>query len=307
MEVMRLSILVLLCCACAVEDVERVAVAEDPQTSLPPAVPREARIGMDGDPGTLSAAPVAQDTLTLGVWNLHKRTDAVAARQLARLAEGADLLAIQEATSETPLPDGFGAHHAGSFRWSPVHPVNGVLTAARHEPLATRGFLSPARELGLTTPKSALVSHHALPDGRVLALVNVHAMLTDLPSTGFDDQLDVLVAAVLDHEGPLVLCGDLNTWSRDRVARLTARTDRLGLSAVALPAGVGTRLRSAGPFAAFVDVDPTSELDRVYVRGLTVREARWMPELDASDHVPIRVVFGLEDPGAPSATGADDR
>ena len=49
------------------------------------------------------------------------------------------------------------------------------------------------------TPRGR-VSHHALPDGRVLALVNVQAMLTDLPSTGFDDQLDALVDALRKGE-----------------------------------------------------------------------------------------------------------
>lgn len=287
---MRFTFVLLICLACRVDEVEHIHVG-DAETATPQA-------SIDPGPGAVTFDRIegssdSDDTFVLGVWNIHKRSDAVAQDQLARLAEGADVLAIQEALHSTPLPTGFSGHHASSFRWTSLHAVNGVMTASRREPVATEGFVSPAREMGFATPKSALISRHTLPGGASLLLVNLHAMLTDVPHTGFTDQLDELVQACADHQGPLVFCGDFNTWSSERNRRLKRRMSALELEQVALPDGVGTCIDPEGPFALFVGLDPASELDHVFYRGLTVREARWLPELDASDHVPIRVVFEL--------------
>ena len=288
---MRFPFVLLICLACRVEEVEHIHVGE---ADAPTPQVTEASIGMDLALSPGGEATPASNTFVLGVWNIHKRSDAVAQEQLRRLAEGTDVLAIQEALHDTPLPGGFSGHHASSFRWTTLHAVNGVMTASREVPADTRGFVSPAREMGFTTPKSALISRHVLRNGQTLLLVNLHAMLTDVPATGFSDQLDELVQACTHHDGPLIFCGDFNTWSSDRNRRIRSRIQRLGLEQVQLPDDVGTCIEAEGPFAFFIGLDPKSELDHVFYRGMTVRDGRWVPELDASDHVPIRVVFELE-------------
>jgi endonuclease/exonuclease/phosphatase (EEP) superfamily protein YafD len=293
---MRFLYVLLFLVACRVDEVEFISVSEaDAATPNVTVGSADLQSSVDHVGVLPSAKPdAANDTFVLSVWNIHKRSDDVAQDQLSRLAKGADVLAIQEALHDTPLPAHFLGYHASSFRWSSLHAVNGVMTACLEAPLETQGLVSPAREMGFTTPKSALVSQHSLRNGQTLMLVNLHAMLTDVPASGFTDQLDQLVETCKDHEGPLVFCGDFNSWSLARGRRVRARMQFLGLQQVQLPDGVGTCIVPDGPFALFVGLDPTSELDHVFYRGLTVREAKWLPELDASDHVPIRVVFGIE-------------
>tara|TARA_R110002072_G_scaffold10569_21_gene49196 strand:+ start:2756 stop:3646 length:891 start_codon:yes stop_codon:yes gene_type:complete len=291
MESMRFPFVLLICLACRVDEVEHIQVG-DADAAKPHIT--QASLSMEQAVAFHAEPASSSETFVLGVWNIHKRSDAVAQDQLRRLAEGADVLAIQEALHDTPLPQAFSGHHASSFRWTTMHAVNGVMTATREAPTDTRGFVSPARELGFTTPKSALVSRHVLRNGQTLMLVNLHAMLTDVPASGFTDQLDQLVQVASHHDGPLIFCGDFNSWSSDRNRRIHSRMKSLGLQQVQLPDGVGTCIEAQGPFAFFIGLNPTSELDHVFYRGLTVREGRWVPELDASDHVPIHVVFELE-------------
>ena len=79
------------------------------------------------------------------------------------------------------------------------------------------------------------------------------------------------------HEGPVIFCGDLNTWSNRRQATLDALTGELGLTPI--PFSPDHRTSRFG-----------RPLDHLYVRGLTWRSAETV-QVDTSDHNPLIVTL----------------
>lgn len=236
------------------------------------------------------------EEFTLVTWNLHKETGAVGAEQLRGIVEdeGADVIALQEAHADLSLPERFGAHFAGSFRWVPWGAANGVMTVGRTRPANAEPAGVGPRELYVTTPKTALVTTLALSDGRSLMIVNMHALLFGSKGKRLRDQLDSLAAEMKKHAGPLVFCGDFNTWSRARLDVLHEVTAELELIEVPKPAGQGCTVRLPWPLSSMVDLDDEMHLDRVFYRGLELVEQRWLDAYDVSDHLPLFARFRFE-------------
>ena len=67
--------------------------------------------------------------------------------------------------------------------------------------------------------------------------------------------------------------------------------DDLGMSEVVMERGVGRRGHATKVGNRLLGLDGELELDRLFHRGLELEEARWLPELDASDHVPLMARF----------------
>jgi endonuclease/exonuclease/phosphatase (EEP) superfamily protein YafD len=234
--------------------------------------------------------------LVLVTWNLHKETGRTGAEQLGRIfaQEAAVLVALQEARSSLALPEALGAHFAASFRWVPWAGANGVMTVGAARPTSARPAPASLRELYVTTPKAALITTHALSDGRSLMLVNVHAMLFGSQGRRFRVQLEGLARAMERHTGPLLFCGDFNTWSAQRLAILQEVTAGVGLVEVPKPDGEGCTVRLPWPLDSMLGLDEKMHLDRVFYRGLELVEQRWLGEYDVSDHLPLLARFRFE-------------
>jgi endonuclease/exonuclease/phosphatase (EEP) superfamily protein YafD len=147
-----------------------------------------------------------------------------------------------------------------------------VLTAARVAPLAacTQRVVEPLLRL----PKSAVITWFALRDrADTLAVVNVHAINFSLSLGAYSAQFDAIVDALAAHAGPLILAGDLNTWTVERAQVVREAASRLGLTEV--------------PFAADRrSVFFGQQLDHIYVRGLAL-VASSATEVTSSDHNPV--------------------
>jgi endonuclease/exonuclease/phosphatase (EEP) superfamily protein YafD len=135
---------------------------------------------------------------------------------------------------------------------------------------------SPDAEPVLGTPKMALITTYdlAFSDDDLL-VVNVHG-INFRTGGAFAAQMAMIERAVASHVGPMILAGDFNTWSSGRKETLTHMTRALGLSPV----------EPADDERGFL------RLDHVFVRGLSVRGARFVNGLDSSDHAPIAVALG---------------
>jgi endonuclease/exonuclease/phosphatase (EEP) superfamily protein YafD len=226
-------------------------------------------------------------------WNVHKQSDAGWARDLTAFAAGNDLLLLQEVVLDAPLRDvveGEGMHWvmASSFMRD-EHDI-GVLTSTRTAPLAscTERVVEPLIRL----PKSAVITWFRLA-GRddTLAVANVHAINFTLDLASYRAQLMALADALAAHRGPLVLAGDLNTWTASRARVMRDVAARLGLTEVK-------------PCEDRRSLFFGRQLDHIYVRGLVPVAAEALP-VRSSDHNPLRATLRVAlTPEAPSCADA---
>lgn len=242
---------------------------------------------------------VSVDQLTLLSWNVQKASHPDLATDLKAAIEAhdPDLLFLQEAQPGRIL----NRHVAGilapawELPWGRKGAV-GVFTASRNQPQEWNAIRSRDREFGVTVPKAALVTHHVLDAEQTLLAVNVHALNFEAGKPeAFTRQLNGIRDLLVNHDGPMILAGDFNTWNSIRDERLRTLTDSLGLREVGPFAGQRKTGDQGSPFLNDVlGIDPDLPLDRVFYRGLAVDAARVL-DLHSSDHQPLLVTFRRND------------
>lgn len=226
-----------------------------------------------------AAAGVDPAAIRVATWNIHKEEDDGWQADLARLAAGSDVLLLQEVVLQDALTEllrgaGLAWVMASSFAYQSAD--IGVLTATRVHPVGscTQRIAEPL----FAIPKSAVITWLPVRGSRAtLAVANVHAINFAVSLTAFEAQLDALAAALAAHEGPLVVGGDLNTWSGERRAAMRRFADRLGLAEIAY--AEDGRARFFG-----------QQVDHLLVRGLAVVTSA-ATVVRSSDHNPAAAVL----------------
>ncbi len=225
--------------------------------------------------GEKAAEPLPGPTLRVLSWNVHKNEDPGWERDLARFALDHDLLLIQEASLTDELQRvladaGYDWLLASAFALNGRE--TGVLSAARVRPAAacTQRFFEPLLQL----PKSAVITRYAVAgiEG-TLAVANVHSINFSLALGDYRAQLEAIAQELADHRGPVIVAGDLNTWSPARLDVVNDVMRRMQLAPVLPPND--TRSRFLG-----------QQVDYIFVRGLEVVHAE-APEISSSDHNPV--------------------
>jgi endonuclease/exonuclease/phosphatase family metal-dependent hydrolase len=217
--------------------------------------------------------------LTIATWNTHKGRDVRGRHRLEEQAAavralGADVVALQEVMGEPdhcgPLGEDWPHHAYGRARTRRGGLHHGNLLLAR---LPIAAWTSHDLSNHPLERRAAL--HAEIPwHHRRLHVVAVHL---DLSGLGRMRQVTRLLALVAGLE-PLVLLGDCNDWSGE----LDRRLRRLDFHE-AHRAAHG-RLARTFPAAA-----PFLPLDRIYVRGLRILDARRL-DLPGSDHRGVMAV-----------------
>jgi endonuclease/exonuclease/phosphatase (EEP) superfamily protein YafD len=236
-----------------------------------------ARAARDG--GTQATA-IDASAIRLLTWNIHKQDDAGWDRDLARFAATTDVLLLQEVTLDEPIARilesaDLGWVMASSFIYR-ARDV-GVLTATRVPPVAncTQRMVEPLLRL----PKSAVISWLRLPGtAETLAVVNVHAVNFTLTLGAYRDQLHAIGEALAAHRGPIVMGGDMNTWTDERLDVVRELGTHLALTELTYPE---KDLRSL-----FLG----KQLDHIFVRGLGVTRVEAIA-VQSSDHNPVLAVL----------------
>jgi endonuclease/exonuclease/phosphatase (EEP) superfamily protein YafD len=233
------------------------------------------------NPGTSARDAVTLDpnAIRLLMWNLHKEDDAGWQEDLTRLAKVNDVLLLQEVRLRDPVQEvlrvaGLRWTLASSFIYEDIDV--GVLTATRATPVAncTQRVVEPF----LRIPKSAVITWLPLRGKpQTLAVVNMHAINFTLTLGAYQAQLDALAEVLANHQGPIVLGGDFNTWSDGRIEVLREVAARLRL--VEVTYADDRRVVFLG-----------HQVDHVFVRGLEVVASTVSP-VTSSDHNPIEVVL----------------
>ncbi|MDF1839315.1 MAG: endonuclease/exonuclease/phosphatase family protein [Planctomycetota bacterium] len=218
-------------------------------------------------------------------WNLAKRPGA--REELAGHLDENDLVCLQE-IKPSMLPDHTGsAHFARSFRaLGKVAEFNGVATLSRAEAHAHSITPIPSRwkEGWIVTPKMALATEYALGE-QTLLVVNVHALnFQPIFKYMLKDQMKRISQRILKHKGPAVVCGDFNTWRRDRL-RLVSR---LLHDFTPIPFHDSEHRATPHWSASLFLGDRAMPLDHVFIRDLDFRDPRVLPSLH-SDHGALSV------------------
>ncbi len=256
----------------------------------------------------LVATASADAAYHLVCWNVHKADDAGFVAELGALLEEIPaldevLLCLQEARSTTY--ELFGAslpvsgHYAESWRYPWTNRSTGVMTLSESglAPKLATGLHSERREFFIASPKVCLRSELALADGRTLVVVNCHG-LNFVTKRSFQRQLDQVFASIdeLADDDPVIICGDFNVWSPERLAMLEAEVRGAGLVEAGADKHYGpdtpALLRLATPMFGF---DPDIPLDRIYARGIEIQDCRSLSHVQSSDHSPLVLRFSVAD------------
>ena len=138
------------------------------------------------------------------------------------------------------------------------------------------------------TPKMSLLTTYPLRHTELL-VANVHALnFQPVFTYMLSSQLGQIKEHVSGHEGPVIVCGDFNTWREDRLAMV--RTMFNDFEAVMFSPDARSR---GGVFARFAG-NASLALDHVFVKGLEIVDSQVLL-LESSDHRPLVVHLRFND------------
>lgn len=225
---------------------------------------------------------IESSQLNILVWNIfkQKRTDSLAF--LKQYINNTALILLQEAQTTPPLLNFIRKHnkiadHVPAYLFN--HVYAGVMTIANSMPIRVVPFKE--KEPLIRIPKSALVSQYVLPNtSKTLLVANIHAVNFSLGVKIYHQQIRMLLNRVNLHDGPVILAGDFNAWSRQRLHLVYHLIRKLNLRSVSFSSDMRKTFMGR-------------PLDFVFYRGLKVEHAEII-HTDSSDHNPLFVNFKLD-------------
>jgi len=215
-------------------------------------------------------------------WNIYKGNAENWQQDLSSFAQSHDVMTMQEAMLDEELTSLLETHE---FNWvmNTAFYLNGtaagVMTAANSDAIHSCGFKITEPLIGI--PKSTLISYYALngSDERLL-VANIHGINFTLGISSYHQQLERLHDAIKHHDGPMIVAGDFNSWTDDRMQEVNELISKLSLSRIEYP--VNNKTHFFG-----------SAIDHVFYRQLElVSNKVW--QVSSSDHNPISVNFRLQ-------------
>ena len=182
------------------------------------------------EPVMARASALDSANIRLLSWNTQKGGNDNWEEEFAGISGDRNLVLLQEA-----VPEHFSAGHYspvpyGSFAPGFAGPagITGVLTLSAARPL-TQCHLE-SREPWLRTVKATSVTEFALSDSAAtLAVINVHAINFSIGVKAFSQQLEQISDVLRAHDGPVIVSGDFNTWSQDRLETVQRMAQVAGL------------------------------------------------------------------------------
>lgn len=260
------------------------ACAHRPVTAdLSPALQFSTEVGVCRDMLAVDSASGAEldaSNISLFNWNVHKTRERRWREDFDTFANNADLVLFQEASlREETIAEIDSSRHwsfaPGYRKWGEV---TGVMTLSGIKPQTQCSFVHS--EPWLRTPKATSVTQYGLTDtDQTLVVINVHAVNFSFGTGAYEKQFEQIRQVLENHDGPIILSGDLNTWRARRVEIIDELATSLELTAVAFEND--NRVQFFG-----------NTLDHIYIRGLHALDAN-TEIVDTSDHNPMTAVFGM--------------
>jgi endonuclease/exonuclease/phosphatase (EEP) superfamily protein YafD len=214
-------------------------------------------------------------------WNIYKGNGEDWQKDLTGFAENHDVMTIQEATLDDEFITLLESHDHSWIMNTAFHfngTSAGVMNVANANAVHSCGFKD--QEPLIRIPKSTLVSYYQIngSDKRLL-VANIHGINFTFGVSSYHQQLENLYEAVEHHDGPMIVAGDFNSWSDDRMAEVERLVARLSLSKITYPVNNKTHIFG-------------NAIDHVFYRQLEiVNNQVW--QVSSSDHNPISVNFRL--------------
>ena len=212
-------------------------------------------------------------------WNIYKGQRDNWATDFKRYSHAHDVVTIQEAHLGDELRSIVDQGHRYWTLNTAFHyqdRATGVMTASRVRPLHSCG--QSTVEPWIRFPKTTLVSYYPLEGLKEnLLIANIHGINFTLGVSTYREQIENLYETMKHHQGPVVLAGDFNTWSDERMKVVLELAERLSLESLDY-----TNHNRTSVFG--------NALDHVFYRGLEPMEHdTWF--VTSSDHNPTRVIF----------------
>jgi len=212
-------------------------------------------------------------------WNIYKGNGENWQQDLSGFAKEHDLMTIQEAVLNDELTGLLEVH---DFNWvmnTAFHfngEASGVMTVSGFDAVHSCGF--HVKEPLIRIPKSTLISYYAINGSdEKLLVANIHGINFTLGLSAYRKQLEKLYDAISHHDGPMIVAGDFNSWSNDRVVEVNQLVNRLSL--LELEYSINNKTHVFG-----------HAIDHVFYRQLDLVSDRvW--QVSSSDHNPISVRF----------------
>lgn len=213
-------------------------------------------------------------------WNVRKTRAPRWREDFDTYENGADLVLFQEASirEETIADIDSSRHWSFAPGYSKKGEITGVMTLSGVKPLTQCSFMHA--EPWLRTPKATSITEYGLTNtDQTLVVANVHAVNFSWGTGAFEEQFEEIRQVLENHDGPIILSGDMNTWRAKRTRIVSELATSLELIAIDFESD--HRVRFFG-----------SALDHIYVRGLRTLDAS-TKIVDTSDHNPMTAVLGM--------------
>lgn len=217
-------------------------------------------------------------------WNVYKGQRDNWESDFQRYSYMHDVVIIQEAHLGNAMKKLLDREH---YNWSLNAAFflddkpTGVMTASKVKPLYSCG--QRTTEPLIRLPKTSLISYYPVAgEDQNLLVANIHGINFTFGVDVYKEQIGALYEAMEHHQGPIVLAGDFNTWSDQRMKIVMDMADRLSLSSLNYTNHNHTRTLVFG-----------NALDHVFYRGLEpVEHDTWY--VTSSDHNPTYVSFRVK-------------
>jgi len=223
-----------------------------------------------------------KNEFTLLCWNVHKENDTprfTSVMQRLNTSYDLDFIIFQE-------------YKFSKNRFFELHPYNvasvwnvetkrfgyGLLTASKSAVVQKQSALSQKNEFLFATKKAMLLTFHAFNDGKLLAVINLHA-INFVPFFAFKLQLMQLQNFLQALDCSVIVCGDFNSWGFKRVAALEAFERESGFKKAVLEDAKSVKHLFFKP------------LDHIYYKNLKLLHAKAIDVKGVSDHNPIVATF----------------
>lgn len=220
--------------------------------------------------------------ITILVWNIFKQKRGDSLNFLKQHIDDSSLILLQEAQTTPQLLNFISrnnkvADHVPAYSFNDVYA--GVMTIANTIPISVMPFKE--KEPLIRIPKSALITQYTLANThKTLLVANIHAVNFSLGVKIYRQQIRMLLNRVNLHDGPVILAGDFNAWSRQRLHLVYHLIRKINLRSVNFASDMRKTFMG-------------HPLDFVFYRGLKVESAEII-HTDSSDHNPLQVKFLLE-------------
>ena len=243
-----------------------------------------------------SKAVVDSSSIRVMVWNIHKEGESPLWREEFSHAVNdvnPNLILLQEVRLAKGLSGFIAAQQRYGWAFSAntyqasYDAYSGVLTASSAPATKLEGLLSNGLEPFSRTPKTTLFTQYDLSYSALkLLVVNIHGINFQITSDEFKEQLHGVSIVIKQHQGPVIMAGDFNSWSQKRLQYLYKSTGELGLSPV-----------NFHDDAAYIKTAFGNPLDHIFYSNKFLKPLEGSEDVfeaaESSDHQALFVEFSL--------------